>query len=112
MASAIAIPALGAILNAAAFTGGNYLAKYLSAIIQAGVLFPSQNHGEKLRRSSAIFVVMKFEGWNAAGTLQPATCSLHPPWIERNLSRKTPCLFEKHMARTLPRRLMGQKTQK
>ena len=28
--ASIAIMALGAVLNAAAFTGGNYLAKYLS----------------------------------------------------------------------------------
>ena len=54
MASAIAITALGAILNAAAFTGGNMLSKYLSGDNSKAALHEKVRHDKALEAYPSI----------------------------------------------------------
>ena len=55
MASAIAITALGAILNAAAFTGGNMLSKYLSGDSAQAALDEKIRHDKALEQYQAAY---------------------------------------------------------
>ena len=50
--ASIAIMALGAVLNAAAFTGGNYLAKYLSGDNSKAALDEKVRHDKALEAIS------------------------------------------------------------
>ena len=51
----IAIMALGAVLNAAAFTGGNYLAKYLSGDSGKAALEEKTRHDKALEQYQAAY---------------------------------------------------------
>ena len=53
--ASIAIMALGAVLNAAAFTGGNYLAKYLSGDSGKAALAEKTRHAKALEQYQAAY---------------------------------------------------------
>ena len=72
--ASIAIMAVGAVLNAAAFTGGNYLAKYLSGDSSKAALEEKVRHDKTLEDYQAGTLISKpgkAGGWRSAGQLGP-----------------------------------------